>query len=60
MIDYWYSIFFKDTGSEPLPAVFSKQAEEIQKGVKDVYLKSTCVLQGHAEFEPMWYLDATW
>ena len=25
---------------------------------KRVDLLSTCVLQGHAEFEPLWYTDA--
>ena len=43
----------KDTGSEPLLAVFFQTAKGNTKRCKRVDLLSTCLLQGHAEFQPL-------
>ena len=51
--------FIKDTGFEPLPAVFFQTAKGNSKRCKRVDLLSTCVLQGDTEFVPLWYSDAT-
>ena len=36
VVDCWYGIFLKDTGSYQLLAVFFKQPKEIHQGVKEL------------------------